>query len=59
MPDYKKLDEIDILICGTTTPEDDKLTSKYLQAYKAKQARNEKSRSIPSPHTKPKAKTKH
>ena len=59
MPDYKKLDEIDVLICGDVTPEESKLISKYLQAYKAKQAQQARPRSIPSAHTKPKAKAKH
>ncbi len=58
MPDYKKLDEIDVLIFGRTTPEDDKRTSEFIKAYKAKHARSSKSRPIPSGYAKPKAKVK-
>jgi hypothetical protein len=58
MPDYKKLDEIDVLICGTTTPEDDKRTSEFLKAYKAKHAESKKSRTLPASRTRLKAKAK-
>lgn len=58
MPDYKKLDEIDVLIFGRTTPEDDKRTSEFIRAYKAKHASNRRSITIPSHHAKPKAKAK-
>jgi hypothetical protein len=43
IPDYKKLDEIDVLDSGDVTPEDHAFTSKFLKAYKALQARQAKS----------------
>ena len=58
MADYKKLDEIDVLIFGRTTPEDDKRTSEFIKAYKAKYAQQKNGSSLPSRHTKPKAKAK-
>jgi hypothetical protein len=42
IPDYKKLDEIDVLISSDATPEDHAFTSKFLKAYKALQARQAK-----------------
>ena len=59
LPDYKKLDEIDVLIIGTPTPESDRAMSQYINAHKPKQARSEKSRTLPSARTKPKDKVKH
>ncbi len=60
MPDYKKFDEIDMVVIDEPwTPEERKAFSEYLKAQKAKRERNGKSRSIPSAHTKPKAKAKH
>lgn len=60
MPDYKKLEEFDMVVIDEPwTPEERKAFSAYLKAEKAKRARNQKSRSIPSAHTKPKAKAKH
>ena len=60
MPDFNKLDRMDFeVIDEPWTPEERKALSEYLKAQKAKQAQNGKSRSIPSSHTKPKAKAKH
>jgi hypothetical protein len=58
MPDYKMLDEIDVLIFGRTTPEDDKHTSEFIKAYKAKHTQQIKSHSLPSRHAKTKTKAK-
>lgn len=57
MPDYNLLDEIDI-ISSDLKPGENKLISKYLKAYKAKQTRSTKLRPFPSPRTKLKAKVK-
>jgi hypothetical protein len=59
IPDYKKLDEIDVLICSNSTPEEDKLTSKFLKAYKAKLAREKKPRLTPASRKTLTAKAKH
>ncbi len=59
LPDFKKLDEIDVLIFGRPTPESDRAMTEYIKAHRVKHSRSEKSRSLPSRHTKPKAKTKH
>ena len=58
MPNYKLLDEIDVLISSDVTPEESKLISKYLKAYKAKHSQSKKTHSIPSERAKSKAKVK-
>ena len=58
MPDYKMLDEIDVLIFGRPTPESDRAVTEYIKANRAKHARSQKSRSLPSRHAKLKAKAK-
>ncbi len=59
MPDYKKLDEIDMVVIDEPwTPEERKALSEYIKAQKAKQARPMKARSLPSARIKPKAKAK-
>ena len=58
MSDYKKLDEIDILICGKATPESDRAFTEYLKTHKARQAREKKPRIIPASRKKLTAKEK-
>jgi hypothetical protein len=58
MPDYKMLDEIDVLIFGRPTPESDRAMTEYIRANRAKQARSQKSRPLPSTLAKPKTKAK-
>ena len=58
MPDYKKLDKIDIYISGEPTPEGDKAFSKFLKAYKAKQTRSKKISQLPLGRKKTKANAK-
>lgn len=59
LPDYNKLDEIDVLICGKPTPESDRAMSEYIQAHKAKEAREKKPRLISASRKKQTAKVKH
>ena len=60
LPNFKKLDEIDVLISGAPTPESDRAMTEYIKAHEEKKVqRHSKARSIPSSHTKPKAKAKH
>ncbi|HEX5316422.1 MAG TPA: hypothetical protein VFX22_07210 [Candidatus Kapabacteria bacterium] len=58
IPDYKKLDEIDILIFGIPTPESDRAMTEYIKAHKTIHARPAKARSLPSARMKLKAKAK-
>lgn len=58
MADYKKLDEIDVLIFGRPTPESDRAMTEYINAHRAKRSHSQKLRSLPSRHAKPKAKAK-
>ena len=58
-PNFKKLDDIDVLIFGRPTPESDRAMTAYIKAHRATHARMPKSRSLLSPHhAKPKAETK-
>jgi hypothetical protein len=59
IPDYKKLDEIDVLICGKATPESDRAFTEYIKAQKAKQAREKKPRLIRDGGIKLAAEAKH
>jgi hypothetical protein len=59
IPDYKKLDEIDVLICGKATPESDRAFTEYIKAQKAKQAHEKKPRLITTTPKKLTAKAEH
>jgi hypothetical protein len=49
MIDFKKLDKADIWIASEEpTPEQDMAFSEFLKAYRAKEARSKKARTIPS-----------
>jgi hypothetical protein len=58
LPDYKKLDDVDIYISGNPTPEGDRAFSEYLRAYKAKQDRSKKAHPVPAARKKAKARAK-
>jgi len=59
MPDYKKLDEIDMVVIDEPwTSEERKAFSEYLKAEKTKQARPRKSRLLHSSQRKADAKVK-
>jgi hypothetical protein len=59
MLDPKTFNEEDIMVSDDISPEEHKVISAYLKAHRANHVRAQKPRSLPSRHTKPKAKTKH
>lgn len=58
MPEQKTFDAEDIIISDDISPEEHNVISEYLRAYRAKQERTSKARSLPSRHVKPKVKAK-